>query len=386
MDAFADRLIFSEGLSRLACGAGTIAPEPSMMPAIPLPFVVALLLVILIAGMARRGEDRRSIAFIAMCAVLVTMVGLRWSFDLKLVRFLQPVMAATFPPAAWVCFAGLARRDQKPLWPHAVPGVIVAILSATSGLWHPPIDAALALIFFGYGAALLRLAWAGPDALDAARFSDAAGANRAVMIAGLALIASGSTDLLIAADFGLYQGSHAAMIVTIASLATLLVTAYAVALAGQSRPVPTSEDTPESDPENLRTAEPADTEIVAAVDRLMRERALYRDPNLTLERLARRAVIPARQISAAINRVHGRNVSQVVNEFRITEAKRLLAETSQPVTAIMFDCGFQTKSNFNREFRRVTGVSPSDFRRSVTQEGSGDAITGVAEALPPESR
>jgi len=93
---------------------------------------------------------------------------------------------------------------------------------------------------------------------------------------------------------------------------------------------------------------------------------LYRDENLNLTRLARRAGIPARRISGAINRLTSKNVSQYVNDHRITEACRLLKDTDHAVTTIMFESGFQTKSNFNREFRRVTGVSPMAWReRSV---------------------
>ena len=98
----------------------------------------------------------------------------------------------------------------------------------------------------------------------------------------------------------------------------------------------------------------------------MRERHLFRDPDLTLSRIARRAGIPARQISGAVNRLERRNVSQLVNGYRIEAAKRLLAQTDMPVTAVMFEAGFQTKSNFNREFLRVTGSSPSEFRRAAT--------------------
>ena len=35
-----------------------------------------------------------------------------------------------------------------------------------------------------------------------------------------------------------------------------------------------------------------------------------------------------------------------------------------PVTSVMFESGFQIKSNFNREFLRVTGMSPSEYRRA----------------------
>lgn len=72
--------------------------------------------------------------------------------------------------------------------------------------------------------------------------------------------------------------------------------------------------------------------------------------------------MPAREVSAVINRASGLNVSQYVNNRRIAEACRLLEETEHPLTTVMFDCGFATKSNFNREFRRVTGTSPSQWR------------------------
>ncbi|MEQ5778311.1 helix-turn-helix transcriptional regulator [Thalassospira sp. NFXS8] len=103
----------------------------------------------------------------------------------------------------------------------------------------------------------------------------------------------------------------------------------------------------------------------------MQTRKLYRDPALTLDRLSRRAIIPARDISLAINRFYGRNISCIINEYRIAEATQLLADTDKTVTDIQFDCGFQTKSNFNREFRRVTGMSPRDYRnRNANQPGT----------------
>uniref|UniRef100_UPI002897E263 helix-turn-helix domain-containing protein n=1 Tax=Rhizobium rhizoryzae TaxID=451876 RepID=UPI002897E263 len=69
--------------------------------------------------------------------------------------------------------------------------------------------------------------------------------------------------------------------------------------------------------------------------------------------------------SEHVNRTLGQNISQVVNGYRIGEAQHLLSETDRSITAIMFDSGFYTKSNFNREFTRITGMTPSDYRRSA---------------------
>ena len=63
------------------------------MIAIPLPFVVALLLAILAVLLFVRREDTTQSAFIfvALCALTTTVVGLRWTFDYALLRLLQPI-------------------------------------------------------------------------------------------------------------------------------------------------------------------------------------------------------------------------------------------------------------------------------------------------------
>ena len=330
------------------------------MPAIPLPFVIALLLAVLLLRLAllRERALRPAIGFVAACVVVAAIVGARWTFDWPFVRFLQPVLASGLPPIAWLCFtAGQDRRR----WLHFLPPAFVLALSALWPLWQSPVDLVLALLYLGYGIALLRLAFAGADSFVTTRLSDVAGAQKATLAAGTLLLSSAFVDLLIAADFGFYQGAHAEGIVTAGNLFILPVLAYAVAIIGRSMPV---EDAEEITRPAASTEE--DARIIEAVDRLMREKQLFRDPDLTLNRIARRAGIPARQISAAVNRLQGRNVSQLVNGYRIEAAKRLLSQTDMPVTTVMFEAGFQTKSNFNREFLRMAGCSPSDFRRSAT--------------------
>ena len=47
---------------------------------------------------------------------------------------------------------------------------------------------------------------------------------------------------------------------------------------------------------------------------------------------------------------------------RITAAKKLLASSDMPVSRIAASCGFSDHSNFSREFRQETGISPTEFR------------------------
>ncbi len=186
-----------------------------------------------------------------------------------------------------------------------------------------------------------------------------------MFLAGALLILSGVIDFAVSATLAYGDAAWTRDVLTIGTVLTLAAAGYAVIVADGS--VPPSHDDEDMDPEStdpVRKAGENDADIVSAIDILMRERQLYRDPNLTLDRLARRACIPARQVSGALNRTWGRNISQVINEYRVEEAKRLLIETRQTIVVVMLEAGFQTKSNFNREFYRVTGTTPSDFRRS----------------------
>ncbi len=87
--------------------------------------------------------------------------------------------------------------------------------------WHPPIDLVLAIIFFAYGFALLRLGIGGPDGFGAARLADADRTRNAAIVAGLVLVLTGLVDPLLAGDFDFYGGTHSALIVAVANMLSL---------------------------------------------------------------------------------------------------------------------------------------------------------------------
>ena len=105
-----------------------------------------------------------------------------------------------------------------------------------------------------------------------------------------------------------------------------------------------------------------DRAVLECVRETLLRDGLYRDPDLTLERIARRSLVPARRVSGAINRSSGDSVSRYVNRLRLDEVRRCLLETDDGITEIMLAAGFRTKSNFNRAFREVEGCSPSEWR------------------------
>ncbi|POF28366.1 helix-turn-helix domain-containing protein [Roseibium marinum] len=335
---------------------------------VPLPFVFALLLWLLFLYLLRSNgalSTKPFLMLIGLCAIQSTIVGLRWGYGIAELRFVLPVLAVALPPLIYECFRGLVDHSQTSrIRLAAAPSAAFAIFIL---LLVQPIlvDAAIIVLFAGYALALVKLAHSGPDGLDLARLESAGSAYRAMILAAACLFLSALFDILILLDFQWTSGQNALILVSNAHLFTLLLIGLAASVAARSRADKEGETVPDS-----AQADPTarDADVIARVDALMRDHKLYRDENLNLAKLARRTGLPARQVSSVINRVTGGNVSRYVNDFRIGEVRRILAEENTTITTAMFESGFATKSNFNREFQRVTGQSPDAWRKSARQK------------------
>ena len=58
----------------------------------------------------------------------------------------------------------------------------------------------------------------------------------------------------------------------------------------------------------------------------------------------------------------GKTLIEMVNETRIKYACNLLGKTDNSILEICYESGFNNLSNFNRQFRRITGTNPKNFR------------------------
>jgi YesN/AraC family two-component response regulator len=99
---------------------------------------------------------------------------------------------------------------------------------------------------------------------------------------------------------------------------------------------------------------------------LLEEERIYRDEELTLMMLAERLQLHPQVLSQIINEKLGKNFNDLINSFRIEEVKTRLkapGESGRSVLEIAFDCGFSSKTSFNRTFKKFTGMTPSNFRR-----------------------
>jgi len=54
-----------------------------------------------------------------------------------------------------------------------------------------------------------------------------------------------------------------------------------------------------------------------------------------------------------------------LNEYRVSQACKMLAEGAKPIAQIAFECGFNNLSNFNRRFKEAKGSSPRDFAKGL---------------------
>ncbi|MGB4772864.1 MAG: helix-turn-helix domain-containing protein [Chitinophagaceae bacterium] len=102
------------------------------------------------------------------------------------------------------------------------------------------------------------------------------------------------------------------------------------------------------------------TKLVTAMER----EKLFTEPELSLAMLAGKLDVHPNYLSQVINEKEGKSFFDYINTLRVEEFKRLAAlpESSQfTLLSLAFDCGFNSKSAFNKNFKKVTGQSPSAY-------------------------
>ncbi|QYM73015.1 helix-turn-helix domain-containing protein [Pseudochrobactrum sp. Wa41.01b-1] len=344
---------------------------------IPLPFVLTILLAIILVQLLRNREagSRADMFFIALIGTYMlqsVLLGLRWGYDILAVLPVQILLASIIAGLSYLSFRSLtvqnsddALRAHK-IWPHLLPVLAVFVLLL---IRRDLAALAIIMIFLAYGLALLRLSFAGPDVLIAARLDGVMRSYRAMQITAAMLIGSVIVDILINFDFLWNSGRYSPSIILVTNILSLLVLGAAAGVALNNRTNADEDERDEGKAPALTSETALTTDehlaIVTELDALMRDKQLYKDMELNLKRIAHRLRRPPRHVSEAVNRCRGISVSVYVNNFRVEEACRLLRDTDEPVTQITFASGFLTKSNFNREFLRVTGIAPKTYRNQI---------------------
>ncbi len=82
---------------------------------------------------------------------------------------------------------------------------------------------------------------------------------------------------------------------------------------------------------------------------------------ISLETIAEIAHMNPSAFSRFFKRIHRKPFSRYLNEIRIGYACRLLIEKKYNITEICYESGFNNLSNFNRQFKIIKNMSPSDY-------------------------
>ncbi len=101
------------------------------------------------------------------------------------------------------------------------------------------------------------------------------------------------------------------------------------------------------------------------LQKLMHDQKIYLDEDLTLPALAKKLSLTTHQLSEILNHNLNSSFKNYIKKYRIEEAKRLLIEEpTQTILTISMDVGFRSASTFNSSFKKETGLSPMEYRKS----------------------
>ncbi len=139
-------------------------------------------------------------------------------------------------------------------------------------------------------------------------------------------------------------------------------------------PSPSSRDTNTvpAEPKDNTARDKASEELLLQqkerIDAFLHTSRAYANPNLALNELAAMLKMPPHVLSKIINDGFGVNFFDFINGYRIEEFKKLVCDPrfkNQTFLAIAFEVGFNSKTAFNRSFKKMTNQTPRDYFAGV---------------------
>ena len=98
---------------------------------------------------------------------------------------------------------------------------------------------------------------------------------------------------------------------------------------------------------------------------LFRDEKLFSNPEINREMLAEKLSMDVQQLSKEVNRYFKMNLPELINQYRINEAKRLLETSKLQIKEIYYQTGFQSRSAFNTAFKKQTQKTPSEYKNDL---------------------
>ena len=111
-----------------------------------------------------------------------------------------------------------------------------------------------------------------------------------------------------------------------------------------------------------------DLRLAERIKGLLEYEKIYHEPGYGRSELSRELGVSEFQISNVINTYFGKSLPQLINEYRVADAKNLLLDTSASIKVIAEETGFNSIATFNRVFREVAGETPSAYRKNMVEK------------------
>jgi AraC-like DNA-binding protein len=274
------------------------------------------------------------------------------------------ILAAGVPGSLWLALTAVF-RDRKVLRSHAVAAMVPMAAAAPAYL----AEGAPALIFFWLWAvasivlilhAIIVVMRTGSDDLVESR------RRLRLWLGGVCIFGCAVLLLLlltIAADVSRLSVPLWWSTTLRALMAVTAFAAVAMVLDPRRQLLPSERRAP--------PPPAAQDDLIRQLELAMTAEALWRQEGLTLSALAARLRTPEYRLRHVINVELGhRNFTQFVNGFRVEAAKALLADRQDKpnVAQVAYAVGFSSLAPFNRAFKEITGVTPTQWRRDMLIE------------------
>lgn len=110
------------------------------------------------------------------------------------------------------------------------------------------------------------------------------------------------------------------------------------------------------------------TTIHKNLTELMLSAKVFKNPELTLVELAQILNLHPNSLSQVINSLEHKNFYDYINDHRVEEFKKIVGlpkNQKYTLLALALECGFNSKTTFNRNFKKSTGLSPSEYLKKM---------------------